>query len=540
MLSQWPVRYKLGLAFGSILLLMIASGALSYWAVQSAAEENREAMAYMELSSDLVEREVDHLTWMNELANTFLDEEVFTGELDYTQCSFGSWLYDFQDSERYRQASPELREAVDAMERPHIELHEAGAQIREVQQAGDFAAAEALYHEQAQQARSEFQARLAELRGILEEARAERVAAAEAQEARAGQVIVGGVGVALLLAAVLAVTIGRHLTGRLRRAAVGLEGIAAGEGDLTQRLPADGRDEIADLEAAYNQFADRLQEMIGVIQSSASQMASAIEQTRSSAEEDQRNVDYQRERVSEVATAMNEMTASVNEITRNTQDAAQAAQSASQHASQGHESVSRTVTAINSLAGNVRESGDTVRKLDEQSAQIGQVLEVIRDVAEQTNLLSLNAAIEAARAGEAGRGFTVVAEEVRKLAQKTQESTGSIQEMIERIQSGTQGAVEAMERNRQQAEETVSEAGQAGEVLDRIRQSVAQIDDLAGQIASSVEQQSQVAEEVNRNVTEISDKAEQTQRSVGETKEVAERLARHAEELQEQVGRFRV
>ncbi|ABM60961.1 methyl-accepting chemotaxis protein [Halorhodospira halophila] len=540
MLANWPVRYKLGISFGLIVILMGTSGLLSHWALQDTANENRDAMAYMEQSAMLVEREVEHLSWTNELADSFLLEETFTGELDFTSCAFGEWFYDYQGSEHYESASEALREAVDGLEQPHIALHEVGERIVELQEAGRFDEAEAFYHEEAQPIRRVFQDQLGELREILEAERDRHAKQAAAQQTQAAQITVGSLAITVLFAIGLAALVSRHLTARLRSAVDSLEDIAAGDGDLTRRLDAEGRDEIAELSAAYNRFVDKIHEMVRVVRDSATQMASATEQLQRSAEEDQQGVQNQQERTSEVATAMNEMSASINEIARNTQDTANAAGDASQQSRQGQEGVGHTIETIHDLATNVRDSAEAIRALDEQSARIGQVLEVIRGIADQTNLLALNAAIEAARAGESGRGFTVVAEEVRKLAQKTQDSIGSIQEMVEGIQNGTQQAVQAMERNRQQAEGTVEEASAAGNTLQEITRVVTQIEDMTNQVASAVEQQSQVAEEVNRNLTLISDTAEQTRSSVQDTGQVSQRLAQLAEDLRDQVGRFRV
>ncbi|BAU58225.1 methyl-accepting chemotaxis protein [Halorhodospira halochloris] len=540
MLANWPIRFKLIGAFAIVLLLMLVMAIISYYGQQRIAADNRAALEYMEQSTELVEREVDHLAWMNELANSFLDERVFDGMLDYEQCSFGEWYYDFRDTEYYEQASSEFRAAFDSLEQPHIDLHHAGAEVIELQEQGEFSAAEEIYHNDAQDARLEFQQNLAEFRSILERQRDQRIDAAAVAEQSAGMLNIVGFVLSLFAALGLAIAVSRHITNRLAAAVQGMKEIAAGDGDLTQRLNAQGKDEIAQLTTAYNNFVDKIQGMVKVSLESISEIASATQQMRDSAENDRGNVAEQQSRSSEVATAMNEMSASIQEITRNTQETADAARSTSDQARQGQRGVSATIDAIHSLSDNVNQSSASIHALEEQSGKIGQVLEVIRGIADQTNLLALNAAIEAARAGESGRGFTVVAEEVRKLAQKTQDSIGDIQEMVEGIQEGTRQAVESMESNRDKADNTVSEATNAGATLDEITQMVAKIEDMTNQVASAVEQQSQVAEEVNQNITYISDSATNTNQSVSETAEIADRLSQLAGELQKHVGQFRV
>ncbi|MCG5530365.1 methyl-accepting chemotaxis protein [Halorhodospira halochloris] len=540
MLANWPIRFKLIGAFAIVLLLMLVMAIISYYGQQRIAADNRAALEYMEQSTELVEREVDHLAWMNELANSFLDERVFDGMLDYEQCSFGEWYYDFRDTEYYEQASSEFRAAFDSLEQPHIDLHHAGAEVIELQEQGEFSAAEEIYHNDAQDARLEFQQNLAEFRSILERQRDQRIDAAAVAEQSAGMLNIVGFVLSLFAALGLAIAVSRHITNRLAAAVQGMKEIAAGDGDLTQRLNAQGKDEIAQLTTAYNNFVDKIQGMVKVSLESISEIASATQQMRDSAENDRGNVAEQQSRSSEVATAMNEMSASIQEITRNTQETADAARSTSDQARQGQRGVSATIDAIHSLSDNVNQSTASIHALEEQSGKIGQVLEVIRGIADQTNLLALNAAIEAARAGESGRGFTVVAEEVRKLAQKTQDSIGDIQEMVEGIQEGTRKAVESMESNRDKADNTVSEATNAGSTLDEITQMVAKIEDMTNQVASAVEQQSQVAEEVNQNITYISDSATNTNQSVSETAEIADRLSQLAGELQKHVGQFRV
>ena len=237
---------------------------------------------------------------------------------------------------------------------------------------------------------------------------------------------------------------------------------------------------------------------------------------------------------------MNEMTATVQEVASHAAHAAEAATSARDEAQGGQRVVSANIDAIQRLADEVMQTAELINRLAEDSNAIGTVLDVIRGIAEQTNLLALNAAIEAARAGEQGRGFAVVADEVRTLAQRTQESTSEIQDMIERLQAGARNAVEAMEKGRAGAESSVRQAVTAGESLQAINQAVAAISDMNLQIATAAEEQSAVAEEINRNITTINMVADETAVGAEQTAEASQELARLAMNLQRIVSQFRV
>jgi methyl-accepting chemotaxis protein len=248
----------------------------------------------------------------------------------------------------------------------------------------------------------------------------------------------------------------------------------------------------------------------------------------------------QRQETDQVATAMNQMTATVHEVAQNAQLAAESASQANSEVSTGQGVVNDAIRAIGSLVQKVEQASDVIHNLESDSVEIGSVLDVIRSIAEQTNLLALNAAIEAARAGEQGRGFAVVADEVRVLAQRTQTSTEEIQKMIERLQSGSHEAVEAMNQSRSQADVTRDTAAKAGEVLTAITSSVTNINDMNALIASAAEEQNAVAEEVNRNVVNISQASEATAESVASTARSSEDLRNVAEELKHVVSRLKV
>ncbi len=252
-------------------------------------------------------------------------------------------------------------------------------------------------------------------------------------------------------------------------------------------------------------FNDLLEKQLGIVTAAADKCSNVVSNVSSGG---QGLILEQKGEVDQVATAMTEMSATVHEVARNATEAAEAAQRADEETGKGKMVVSQAIEAIDLLANEVNDAAQVIHRLEQDSDEIGAVLDVIRGIAEQTNLLALNAAIEAARAGEQGRGFAVVADEVRTLAQRTQQSTQEIQNMIERLQSGAQDAVKAMEQGRSRAQVGVEQAAEAGVSLETIAQAVGTISDMNTQIATAAEEQSVVAEEINLNIVSISDMAD--------------------------------
>lgn len=348
--------------------------------------------------------------------------------------------------------------------------------------------------------------------------------------------------VAAVVGLLLSVLLGRSITRGLRAATRALSDIAEGEGDLTRRLPEDvgGRDEVAQLAASFNRFVGKVQALVAEVATSSQQIAGASERMSGITRMTYEGVQRQQRETEQVATAMNEMTTTVQVVARHASEAADATHEASREAGAGQAEVQRTVEVINTLASEVEKAGGVIKKLEADSVQIGTVLDVIRGIAEQTNLLALNAAIEAARAGEQGRGFAVVADEVRTLASRTQQSTEEIQGMIERLQAGARDAVTAMEGGQARAGLSVDQAARAGASLGAITGAVTRINDMNLQIASAAEEQSHVAEEINRNVLTINEVAEISAEGAQQTASAGEELKGLASQLQRLVGRFRI
>lgn len=312
------------------------------------------------------------------------------------------------------------------------------------------------------------------------------------------------------------------------------------DGDLLAAVDYQGRDELGRVAAAFNAMRLRMHEMITQVANATGQLAAASEETTAVTVQTSDGIRRQQSETEQVAAAMNEMSATVQDVARNAASAAEAAHAADADAANGRKVLARTVEVINMLAREVENATGVIRSLQDDSNNIGSVLDVIRAIAEQTNLLALNAAIEAARAGEAGRGFAVVADEVRTLASRTQQSTSEIQAMIEKLQGGAANAVKVMETGHRQAGEGVTQVAEAGAALESILQAVTTINDMNAQIASAAEQQSAVAEEINRNIVTVSEIAEQTSVGSQQTAATSEELAQLAAQLQSLVGQFRV
>ncbi|WP_372239402.1 methyl-accepting chemotaxis protein [Pseudomonas sp. 9Ag] len=287
-------------------------------------------------------------------------------------------------------------------------------------------------------------------------------------------------------------------------------------------------------------MAATLRELIGGIRDSVTQMASAAEQLSAITEQTSVGMNSQKIETDQVATAMHEMAATVQEVARNAEDASMAATDADREARAGDAVVSEAIAQIELLSEEMLRSSGAMAELESESNRIGSVMDVIKAVADQTNLLALNAAIEAARAGEAGRGFAVVADEVRSLAQRTQKSTEEIEQLVAGLQQGTQQAAAAMRNSHSLTESGVDLTRQAGLALSGITAKVSNIQAMNQQIAAAAEQQSAVAEEISRSVVNVRDISEQTATASDETAASTIELARLGNELQAMVSRFRV
>ncbi|MGR4043507.1 methyl-accepting chemotaxis protein [Pseudomonas sp. 910_21] len=357
-----------------------------------------------------------------------------------------------------------------------------------------------------------------------------------AQVVRASSI---GLVIALLMAG-LVVLIVRSIVSPLRETVHAMANIASGESDLTRSLDTHGQDEVTELARHFNGFTAKLRGVVTQLQTSAAALEQSSSELGSNATEAQERSQQQSQQMEQVAAAISQVTSGVQDVAKNAEHAAGEVREAEAQAQQGQVNIDGSLQQIEQLSGTIDQAVEVIRTLAAESTQIGTVLEVIRSIAEQTNLLALNAAIEAARAGEQGRGFAVVADEVRLLAQRTQQSTAEIQGMIERLQNHSEAAVKVIGDSSRASQLTIEQAGLAGASLNAIGQALRTLNGLNASIASATLQQAHVVEDINHNVGQAAGLSQGTALAAQHSSAASRHLKELSEQLNNLLRQFRV
>lgn len=538
MMRNIPIGVRLTLAFAMLVLIMFLLGGASLLNIHKMKQEEREISeqwlpaveAIADLNLSLMHFRLFTLrTLIDSSPEALARSEARLVELEATVNT---------NQQRYKALISEADEQrlFDELITTKVAYFAGSQQLLGLVKAGQYEQAKARIESQLNPLADQMTRQLIELNLINDRGVKDATVQAEAAYEDTRETVIATLAVAVALTVFLAVVITRSITRPLATAVAATERVAGG--DLSHQIEIFGRDEPARLLLALQQMQGNLRAAISHIADSAMQLASATEELHAVSEDASRNLQQQNSEIQQAASAVTEMSAAVDEVARNASSTAEASNLSSSLAHQGRDQVRQTVTAIQTMTAEFNKTSARIEGLAEESKDIGKVLEVIRAIAEQTNLLALNAAIEAARAGEAGRGFAVVADEVRALAHRTQVSTREIEQMIARVQTGTQAAVSAMRDSSGHADQSLTLAEAAGQALEKIYERVGQINERNLLIASASEEQAAVAREVDRNIVNISDLSQQSAAGANQTSASAQELARLATDLNSLVTRF--
>jgi methyl-accepting chemotaxis protein len=557
-----------------ILALFLIRGAAS-----DVDEHAGQAIGEYDLSVTLLQREIDHLKWAQALGQFAHQHGAvdLAVTADGTKCAFGKWFYG-EERKKFEEGNPGLKTLIASMEEPHAKLHETAATIQKLKREGGQEAAVGVYNGQTLM-------HLAKVQEILQGLREKVKLAIDADKTelfmRLGQlkiILYVSSGVAILLAVALSVVIARAISGPVRSLASCATQIAGGNLSLSCDLPR--QDEIGQLSSSLSTMVVGLKDKISEADAKAleadesarkagealakaeeqeRQVAGMLEMIRSIAKEaaglsdslsdyatrlaaqvDQvnRGARTQKDRLTEAATAMDQMNATVMEVAKNAGEAASSAARAQEKASEGARIVIESVRAIDRVSALSEQLRGNMHELGGKAQSIGQVMNVISDIADQTNLLALNAAIEAARAGEAGRGFAVVADEVRKLAEKTMGATQEVGATIRAIQDSVKTSVTDMEEASKAVARSNELAGQSGDSLKEIVSLTGVNTQNVQSIAAAAEEQSSASEHINGSLTDVSGVAQETEAGMAETVDIVHNLASMAGKLNELIGQM--
>lgn len=543
MFNNLRIGFRLAAAFIAIVAMMIAVAAFSYVNLSrytEAVDWNNHTYKVLEQSTDmlmaLVNIETGQRGFMLGGTDNLL-EPLNSGKAVFEQ-AFNQIKSLTSDNQSQQQRLEQLKVSYSSWMNDAV-MH--GTNLRREVGTGQVSMDAVIAEIQSGNGKNQMDAmrkRLADINGVERILLVERSKTMDAIKNVTQLSLVLGCLFSALLSIVFAIWITRSITRPLSRAVTAAENLAVG--DLSGTFVIESKDEVGVLLSSMQTMQQNLRDVIGHIASSSNQLASAAEELNVVTEESARALMLQNDEVQQAATAITEMSSAVDEVAGTALKTSEASSQSASLARDGTQKVVQTSSVIEKMNADVRHSTQVINTLAEKVSSINQVLEVIRSVADQTNLLALNAAIEAARAGEAGRGFSVVADEVRSLAYRTQTSTGEIEQMIQQVQSSAKQAVDAMQLISSNADNAQSVAKLAADALELIVENISAISDQNHVIAGAAEEQSKVAREIDRNIVTISDLASQTAEGSSQTNASANELTRLAVQLNELVNKFKV
>ncbi len=575
------ISRKLYLGYAAILVVLITISVFSISSFKTVREKSDAAQIEWGRKGFAVEKIVDHLKWAANVSAIFADQSAstLTVQTDDHKCKFGEWLFS-EETDKLAASDRELAQLLQSVKSTHLELHESAKEIQRILAASGRNRMDEIsnvYTKRTEPALAATQQGLVALKDLFAKRADESTLAMTNTMSSTIQLVVILSLLGLILGTAVAWLVSRQISHPLLQMATVAKNVAVG--DIDQNIDYVAKDEIGDLAESFriliqymkslagaaeqiaandltvqveprgtrdalgNSFKtmiNNLSIMVRQLTENARQLVSAATEISASSEQMSKGAKGQADQVAQVSAAIEEMSATILESSRNAGDATDAAKGASGTAASGGQIVADTIEGMQSIAFVVRQSAESIAKLAKSADQIGDITEVIDDIADQTNLLALNAAIEAARAGEQGRGFAVVADEVRKLAERTGKATKEITGMIRGIQAETKEAVNSMESGILQVDKGRELADKAGSSLHEIVTMSQRVMDMIAQIATATEEQSSTVEQINKNVEHIASVTRETSDGAEQSAAAAEQLNRQAEGLQTMVGQFRL